>query len=166
MKKLYIIRHAKSDWEYPELTDFERPINARGRIDAPAIGDYLHKNNIKPDYIYSSPANRAITTARIVCYQLGFPFEGIQIKEKIYDATLGDLVSILQTTPDDKNEVILFGHNPGLTYLIEYLTGELLDSLPTCGVYGVEFNKDFYSWKDLYRGSGKGILFTSPKKLG
>ncbi|MEA2091216.1 MAG: histidine phosphatase family protein [Campylobacterota bacterium] len=160
MKKLYIIRHAKSSWKDLRLDDFDRPLNKRGRLNAPFMGEKLKKKKVVPDIIFSSSALRAKTTAKIIAKKIGFS-EDIIFKNSIYDASVSTLHKIL-TKIDDKNSIVfLFGHNPDLGMLSEsYL--DFYENIPTCGIVEIEFNCN--KWKDISNKNSKLISFDYPKK--
>src|SRR3990172_739632 len=144
MKRLYIIRHAKSSWDNSNLQDFERPLNARGERDAPFMGQKLAERGIKPDLILSSPANRAFKTAKIVAETVGYKKKNIVSDQNIYLSDLKTILKIIQNIDDTKNDVMIFGHNPCFTHLANYLSDANVDNIPTCGVFCVEF--DIKSW--------------------
>src|SRR2546421_80442 len=100
MKTLTLARHAKSSWDDLELSDFERPLNKRGRKDAPFMGELLHSRGFRPDLIVSSPANRALTTARIIAEELEYPLDRIIVNEKLYEADSGDILNVARATDD------------------------------------------------------------------
>src|SRR5690606_40347089 len=114
MKKLLLIRHAKSDWEDPFLNDHERPLSLRGLRDAPLMAQRLKKKNIFPDYILSSDAKRAKTTAVITAENLHFPKSQIQFVSELYHATPSALLAEIRNVPTTVETLFLFGHNPGL----------------------------------------------------
>ncbi len=161
MKKLYLMRHAKSDWNGYYVSDFERTLNKRGLHDAPMMGDVL-KEKISPDLIVASPAVRAKMTAETVAEKLGYPKENIRFEKGIYEASASDLTEIIHRLPDDAKEVLLVGHNPALTDLINRLGNVRLDNLPTAALVGFSFDTD--SWKDVEPGSGTYLFFEYPKK--
>jgi len=163
MKKLYLVRHAKSTREYPELTDFERPLNIRGRIDAPVMSELLKKMGITPDIILSSPANRALATARLFAEHLHYPLNKIKVVEEIYEAWRENLVDVLKKLDSGKVSVMLIGHNPGLQLLAEYLADFPHENIPTCGIVGLELHLD--DWSDIKEKSGKLLFFEFPKKV-
>jgi phosphohistidine phosphatase len=163
MKRLYIIRHAKSSWKEADIRDLDRPLNKRGEHDAPLMGKLLRDRGVLPDLIVSSPANRARTTARIIANEVGFAAEGIVLESTIYEAYLEDLVSIVQSLPNRANTVFLFGHNPALTYLANHFnTGELIMNVPTCGVCGIETSAD--DWSKIHPSNSSLVSFDYPKK--
>jgi phosphohistidine phosphatase len=163
MKKLYLIRHAKSSWSDPGLDDIERPLNKRGLKDAARMGKVLKKTLHKPDYVITSSARRAQETAEIFVDKIGFPVGKIVIEERIYDASTYDLLEIIKELDDKLDIVVLFGHNPGLTNLANLLNDVEIDNIPTCGVFAIEF--DVKSWRKISEKNGTFISFDYPKKL-
>lgn len=147
MKTLTILRHAKSSWSDASLSDAERPLNRRGERDAPIIGKRMASAGLRPALIVSSPALRAWTTARIVAEQLNYPREFLEKEPALYLASLDRLLDIVIAQDQSINNLMLVGHNPGLTMLVNYLSSGLTDNLPTCGV--VSFSLDTDSW-DIY----------------
>ena len=162
MKTLYITRHAKSSWKHAHITDFERPLNKRGHHDAPMMGGILRASGADIRIIRSSPANRAMTTARMIAEELGFPAENIETDERMYGAESRELAAIVQELPDSVDEVMIIGHNPGMMMLAERLAGFDEDNLPTCGIVCVDF--DVKSWRDVGPGTGKIRYFEFPKR--
>ncbi len=162
MKKLYLARHAKSSWKEPDLDDFDRPLNKRGKRDAPFIGQKLKEKNILPDMIISSPAKRAITTAKELASQMGFPKDNIVLDENIYEASGGELLSIIQQVNDKHESLMLVGHNPAFTSLHNYLADQYIDNIPTCSIAFIDLNVD--SWKEVEPNTGTLVDFEYPKK--
>ncbi len=162
MLTLYLLRHAKSSWNEPHLKDFDRPLNKRGKRDAPFMGDVFFRLGIKPDLIVSSPAERAITTARIVAEHIKYSPNKIVRNENIYYAESKKLVQLINELPDEAKKVILVGHNPTFTDTINYLSDYNLSNLPTCSMVGIDFNAD--SWKEITKNSGRVTLHEFPKK--
>lgn len=162
MKKLVLVRHAKSSWDNPEWNDFERPLNKRGHRDNPFMAELIAEKKIIPDMIISSPAMRAITTAEEFARQLGYDNSKIKHDINIYEKGPKYITKMLSEQSDDTNIIYVFGHNPDLTFLSSYLTGEYFDNVPTCGVVGIEFDID--SWKNIEKDNGKLLFFEYPKK--
>lgn len=162
MKILYLARHAKSSWSHPELIDFERPLNKRGKRDAPFMGKVLREMNVSPHLIITSPALRAFRTARIISSQLGYSVEDIFTAEAIYEATAGELIKLIQEIDNKFNSLMLFGHNPSLTLANNYLSNKTMENIPTCAIVCLQF--DVESWKDVKPDSGKLIFFEYPQK--
>lgn len=163
MKRLYLLRHAKSSWKHPDLSDFERPLNERGKRDAPVMGKRLKEMQIQPDLILSSPAKRAHKTAKIIAKEIDFPKKQIVTDESIYAAGVSTLLDLIRKIDDSFRQVILIGHNPGFTDLANYLTNAQLDNIPTCGIFCTDF--DIQSWKDVAEGKGTFVFFDYPKKI-
>lgn len=161
MKRLYLVRHAKSSWNHPELTDFERSLNKRGQRDAPEMGERLASKEVSLDLMVSSTATRAITTAGIIAQKIGYPVARIVEEEAIYAAQWAGLMAVVQDLPDKSDTVMLVGHNPGFTELAEYLTDAQIDNMPTCAVICAEF--DLRSWRDVSKGGGEMVFFDYPK---
>ena len=161
MKTLYLVRHAKSSWEEPSQSDFERLLNKRGQTDAPMMAKLLHRKNIIPDLMLSSPAARALLTAEIFAEELKYPAENIFKDERIYEATMRELTSVARSIDNKNSTVILFGHNPGLTNFANLLGNEFLPNLPTCAIVGLELIIE--SWTEVERDCGKTFLFDYPQ---
>lgn len=162
MKTLFVVRHAKSSWKEASLNDFDRPLNKRGKHDAPEMGKRLKRAQVKPDLIISSPAKRALDTAEIIAKEVGYPEGSIRKIDTIYEASLSDLIALIHALDDRYDTILLVGHNPGLTYLLNHLSGEHVQNLPTCGIYGLSFEVD--SWKKIVRHSGRVVFADSPKR--
>ena len=162
MKKLFLIRHAKSSWDYEELTDFERPLNERGRRDAQFMPKILIQQDLSPDLVITSPANRAITTAKYFCDSLGYFFNNIRVEPKLYGTGNDAILSVIQNIDNSFNNVILFAHNPGLTDLTNSLLNKRIDNVPTCGIVCLNLSID--SWNELSKDNSELIFFEYPKK--
>ena len=162
MKTLLLVRHAKSSWENKSISDFERVLNDRGKRDAPFMAGVLKKKGIKIDLILSSPAKRALITAKIFAKELGIPEKEIMADKNIYEASRKELLKLLIETDNSINNLMLFGHNPGLTYLSNYLCDFETDNIPTCGIISMQM--DFDSWKYLGNKSCNLKFFEYPKK--
>jgi phosphohistidine phosphatase len=164
MKNLYVIRHAKSSWDSTNLPDFDRPLNDRGKRDAPRMGKRLKEKSIIPDLMLSSPARRALSTCKRIAEVLEFPKEKIKTERALYHADEEDILSVIRAVSDKYNTVFLYGHNPGLTDFVNALSRDEsmnVDNVPTCGV--VAFSLDIESWKRIDFGKGKFVFFDFPK---
>jgi len=163
MKTLLILRHAKSSWDEPGLADIERPLNKRGKNDAPRIGTLIKEVDLIPDVILSSPAVRAMKTAESVADACGY--EGnIEIEEDFYPGSPGDYLEALNNLSDDPMRVMVVGHNPGLEELLNELTGET-EPLPTAAL--AQVNLPIQHWLDLDEHVlGKVIRIWRIKELG
>ena len=147
MKTLIIVRHAKSSWDSPGLSDHERPLNKRGLKDAPTMGARLAEWGPPVDRVISSSAVRALTTAELIIGEMGLPWDEIQILDELYHATEDDLLDVIQDQDDYIDGLMIFGHNPGMTYLVNDLSDLYLENLPTCGVAILQFEVE--SWEDV-----------------
>jgi len=164
MKRLLLIRHAKSSWDYPMLADFDRPLNPRGRHDAPIMALRLQALLTPPFRMIASPAARALTTAQLFAETFEVPESRISLDGRIYEATPGTLLHIINTLDDADDQVLLFGHNPGFTDIVHLLVDGPLPfiELPTCGIAMLGFEQT--RWQDIVPGSGKLLGFRYPKE--
>ena len=160
MKKLLIMRHGKSDWGAGSQRDFDRPLNERGRRDAPKIGSELKNRGLTPDLILSSPAERAKQTAEKASKSLEYKNE-IQWEESFYFGYFREILEKLNKVDDSNETVMIVGHNPTWSDLTEKLSGKYFD-MKTANVCILEFNG---SWKDLQEGKCKFVDAISPKDL-
>lgn len=163
MRSLFIMRHAKSSWDDPAQKDFDRTLNERGRKDATEMGRRLKKRGVKPDLVVSSPAVRALKTAKDVSKELDYPEKNIVQQPDMYEADIDTIVHIIRNLDDAYQNVMLFGHNPAFTGIIGYLTNQFIDNVPTAGV--VEISFDLPTWKQVTRQSGRLVAFDYPKNL-
>ncbi len=163
MLELFLLRHAKSSWDDPEVSDFDRPLNKRGKEDAPKMGEHLASVGVRPDLIVASPAKRAKKTAKAVARALGYDEERIVWKESIYEASPQTLLYLICALPQEAKRVMLVGHNPGLTMLANLLGDVTIDNIPTAGVVGIAF--DAKTWDAACKMRGHTIMFDYPKKL-
>ncbi len=167
-RELLILRHAKSDWDSSATTDYDRPLTRRGKHDAPKVGAWLYREGLVPDYVVSSPAERARQTAVKVCKGLEIGKGRIVWDPEVYEANLEDLLAVLARCPADASTVLLIGHNPGLEYLVRHLCGEDLESpadgklLPTAALVRLEMPE---SWDNLERGCAALVAITRPRGL-
>ena len=161
MKKLLLLRHAKSSWEDTSLSDFDRPLNERGLRAAPIIGEYMREKKIRPDLIICSPAKRTRETIALVLEAAGIETE-LRYDERIYEASVGQLVEIISQIEDDKTEVMLVGHNPGFENLLERLTGESV-RVPTAALARIALNSE--KWNEAATHAGQLEMFVKAKEL-
>ena len=120
--KLLVMRHAKSDWNKPYKRDFDRPLSKRGLKDSPRMGQWLKLNALVPDMIVSSPARRARHTAELVVTETGLGEKHLAYEQDLYDASLEDLLSVIEIYANLGGSLMLVGHNAGLDYLVEYMS--------------------------------------------
>jgi len=161
MKSLLLVRHAKSDWEDNTVKDFDRELSIRGRRTAPKMANHLKVDGFQPDLIISSPAQRAKSTTQFIVEQLELDESKLLFEQDIYEASVRVLLRIINDLPNNLNTIALVGHNPGLTYLTELITGEEIGNLPTFGV--VKINFDFDEWEMVSQATGSLEYFIYPK---
>lgn len=161
MKTLTLVRHAKSSWKDHSLTDRERPLNKRGKRDAPEMGRRIAAAGIRPSLIVSSPAVRAWTTARIIAEEIGYPREFLQRDDALYLASVNGILDVIVAQDAGFNNLMLVGHNPGFTEFANYLVPGLTDNIPTAGVVSVELDTDSWSFYD--KPGTKLLLYDFPK---
>jgi len=166
MKTLYLLRHAKSSWDDPELSDFDRPLNNRGLKDAPRMGKRLKEKRVTPDIMITSPAERALATCKEIARVLGFAEEKIITDRRLYHANEDQILKVikeLKDSPRDSEEIVmLFGHNPGLTEFANSLLNETIDNIPTTGVVAATLNVN--KWQEVRFGCGVMEFFDFPKR--
>ncbi len=163
MKTVYLVRHAKSSWDIPDLRDIERPLNERGLRDAPFMAKLLKSKGVKPDAILSSPAVRALTTAAFFKIELGLDGEDVRVRDEIYEAMPHAICRLINMLPEQDETVLLFGHNPTFTGVANLFTKDYIDNIPTCGI--VEIKADVGHWQDFTEKQAEvtGVFF--PKQF-
>ena len=161
MKTLYLLRHAKSSWNDSSLRDFDRPLNERGKATAPLIGKHLASENLGDPALICSPALRTRETAELVLKSANLNVEP-HFDERIYEASVRDLLQVISEIDEKKHLAILIGHNPGFQELLASLTGEHRP-MPTCALAKIVFKAG--SWKEVRAGDGTLEWFVTPKEL-
>ncbi len=161
MKILTLVRHAKSSWKDTSLADRDRPLNKRGKRDAPEMGRRIAAAGIRPSLIVSSPAVRAWTTARVVADAIGYPREFLQRDKNLYLGTVSSILDVIVAQDNGFNSLMLVGHNPGFTDFANYLVPGLTNNIPTAGVVSVELETDDWSLHDKPR--ARLLLYDFPK---
>ena len=162
MKTLLLVRHAKSSWDNFTLSDFERPLNERGKTDAPKMAKRLRKRNIKVDAFISSPAKRAKKTAEYFIKEFDRDKDEIIFISSLYDASVSDFNAAIKSIDDKYDRVALFSHNPGITQLAnELVAGAEIDNMPTCSIFAVQ--GDVEKWKDFSKVKKEFLFFDYPK---
>jgi len=161
MKRLYVLRHAKSSWDDANLADFDRPLNGRGKETAPFIGRVMRERGLMPDVVISSPAKRARETAKLVCE--GAEFIGtIRYDEGIYEASPHALVKAISSVEVAADSAMIVGHNPGMEGLIRYLTGNLAP-MPTASLAIIDL--EISQWSEMRQQIGDLVEVLRPKEL-
>lgn len=160
MKKLFLIRHGKSDWSNILLDDFDRPLNKRGKNDVPLMANILKEKNISPDLILASPAKRTKTTAKIIAKNIAY-LQDIQYDENIYEASAKTIVNLIKEVDNQVNTFFLVGHNPSLNIFTSQFIN-FKKNIPTTGIIEIEFNCD--NWRNIEECKCRLISFDYPKK--
>lgn len=161
MKTLFLVRHAKSSWESAGVDDFDRPLNDRGKQDAPEMAKRLKKKGILPGVFISSPAKRAHKTAKYFAETFGVEKEEILLVEKLYLAPVSAFMETIATIDDKHKSAVVFSHNPGITEFANVLTSVKIDNMPTCSIFAVQ--ADTENWKDFLREEKNFLFFDYPK---
>jgi phosphohistidine phosphatase len=161
VKKLLLVRHAKSSRDDPSLPDRDRPLDERGERDAPKMGKRLAKRDVKPDLLVSSPAKRALATAQLIAEEIGYKRKDIEVNDRLYASDADTLLEVIQELDDKLRCVMLFGHNPEFTELAHRLSSEISD-MPTCAV--AELGFDTKSWSDVGKVEPANVALDAPKK--
>jgi len=162
MKRLYLIRHAKSSKDLTGIKDKDRPLNKRGKREVRYIGKLLKKYGIVVQVFYSSPARRAFDTAAVIAKKVGFPLKKIKVVNLLYNSNIPKLMKVIKKIDDKMESAVIFGHNPEFFNLVNHLTPRMIRGFPTCGVFGIDFAID--SWRLAARKKGKLVFFEFPKK--
>lgn len=163
MKTVYIVRHAKSSWNYPKVKDKDRPLKERGILDAHLVAENLIKKISKPDVFVTSSANRALHTAVIFANTFNYPLANLQINSSLYSFSDGYLIKTIKALDDGFDSVIIFSHDHGISTFVNTYGNKKIHKVPTTGVIGITF--DIKHWKNLNpdRSNGKTILIDNPK---
>jgi phosphohistidine phosphatase len=161
MKTLYLVRHAKSSWDDPSLDDRERPLNGRGRRNAPVMAQRLAQREVRIDNLVSSPALRALTTAHYLAQGIGFDEESIEIEPQLYFSGVTYMLQRIQAADPVCEHLMLVGHNPDMTSLLNHLCGHQTYNMPTCAIATIEFSGD---WSQISARDGTLVDFDYPKK--
>lgn len=163
-RRLSLLRHAKSSWKDTGLDDFDRPLNSRGKHDAPMMGRRLLERGARPSLIITSPAKRARSTAKKIANSLNYPQEFLQSDKDLYLAGPEQILAVIARQDDQFHDIMVVGHNPGLTELASRLSGRYIDNVPTTGVVCLETEAE--SWTELAESRCNLLYFDYPKARG
>jgi len=163
-KILYLVRHAKSSWKDPSLPDRDRPLNKRGKRNSPDMGQRMAAQGHKPGLILSSPAKRARTTARNIARELGIEEAEIVIDDNLYFSGARGMIGVLERVDDQHRKVMLVGHNPAMTDLMNHLCDARVYNMPTCAIAIIGF--DMESWQRVRSTDGELLGYDYPKGSG
>ncbi|MEO7121151.1 MAG: histidine phosphatase family protein [Ginsengibacter sp.] len=161
MKTLILVRHAKSSWDNSVLTDFERPLNERGKHDAPQMAKRLKQKELEIDLFISSPAKRAKKTAEIFMHEFDLKEKNLLTIPALYEASVEKFLEVVSDIKDKNHTVALFAHNPGLTDFINLLECYPVYEMPTCGVFALKIKSK--KWKDIKDAEKEFLFFDYPK---
>ena len=162
MKRLTLLRHAKSSWGQPGLADHDRPLNQRGQHDAPLMARRLVTHDVRPSLIVTSSAKRARQTAKLLAREIGYPIEFMHTEKSLYLADPTTILEVIETQEDAFTDIIICCHNPGITDLANQLSGLAIDNVPTCGMVIITTDTDH--WSEIASSARSFIGFDYPKK--
>lgn len=163
MRLLTLVRHAKSSWDQPGQRDFDRALNERGVHDAPRMAAHVSRMAGTPDRIVSSPAVRALTTARVFAEVMGMKPDQLIEQKRIYEASASTLLSLVQDFDDEFRHIMMFGHNPGFSEFAHLLAPVSFDDLSTCAAVQIGF--DTNRWSEVDEGRGLQRFYAYPKQF-
>ncbi|HWB94312.1 MAG TPA: histidine phosphatase family protein [Puia sp.] len=161
MKTLLIVRHAKSSWDNADMSDIDRPLNDRGKRDAPVMAQRVVKTGVRIDRFVSSPAKRARQTAEFFVKAFGRKENEIVFIPELYHASMPTFKEVVGGLDNADGTVALFSHNPGITAFVNILTEVRLDNMPTCGVFAVK--SPAKQWSEFLSAGPQLLFFDYPK---
>lgn len=161
MKTVLVIRHAKSSWESGVISDFDRPLNERGKRDAPIMARRLLSRPMAIDLFVSSPAKRARHTARVFVEEYGLKKEDLLLEPELYHPSIPVFYGLIARLEKQYSSVAIFSHNPGITDFVNSLATAQVDNIPTCGIFAIR--ADVNDWKDFATARKEFLFFDFPK---
>ena len=161
MKKIFVLRHSKSSWKDSSLGDFHRPLNSRGKTDAPMMSSYLSTRIDMIDFLHCSSAIRTYDTSKYFIERINFI--NIEYDESLYHSSSLEIMNNIKYYDEQYNSAMIIAHNPGLTNFVNQITNIMLDNLPTTGL--VEINFDCEKWADISQENSTVIDIKFPKQL-
>jgi phosphohistidine phosphatase len=161
-KVLHLVRHAKSSWDYDGIADIDRTLKSKGIQHAYEISRKLKMSDEVPDRLISSPANRALHTAVIFARNFGFSLKDLQINNLLYESSADEILEFIKSVPDNSKSLMIFGHNPDMTDLVNYFVKSPVEDIPTSGVAKLIFKCQ--SWKEISRENLEREFFYFPSK--
>lgn len=162
-KYLYLVRHAKTQRESIDNTDFSRELADRGLRDSSIIGAYCKQHAYNLDMIISSPANRAYATAELIAQQMDYDPDNIHTNEELYMASIRTFLQVINQLKDEWNHVMVVSHNPAVTYLGEYISNAEVGDMPTGAVMKIKF--DISTWAEVSQNVGFLEDYVSPRMI-
>jgi phosphohistidine phosphatase len=163
MKTLYLVRHAKSSWSHPGLSDFKRPLIDTGIRRNRKIIRYLNEKGISVDMIKSSPAVRTLETAKLIAAGIDYPVENISREPVLYEASLNDFLDVIYDTADEIRSLMVVGHNLTITHVVNFFLGPEIEILPTSGLVAISFDTEH--WKGITSARPEQLFVVFPKML-
>jgi phosphohistidine phosphatase len=163
MKTLYLVRHAKSSWEEPGISDIARPLVEKGIKKTELVIQYFQKHHLVVDLMVTSPAVRALETAKLFAKGIGYPESKITIENRIYETYYDKILDVIYGTSNEINSLMIFGHNPTITHLANLFLHPGVDFLPTTGVACISFKTE--KWEDIPLTEPKKEFVIFPKML-
>ncbi len=160
MKTLFLVRHAKAVQNMLSLADIDRPLTERGFAEAHLMGKKLAAEKFRPELIVSSPGIRALSTALVFARNLSYPQNRVQIIESLFNASVEKLVNAIHQFDDTIERAMLFGHNPSITNIVNLLSDQYIEHIPTAGYCSISFSVDH--WSEVSTRSGKLLSFEFP----
>jgi len=161
MKQLLLVRHAKSSWDDASINDIDRPLNDRGKKDAPKMAERLLDKKVKIDGFYSSPAKRALSTCKLFIKTYDKKEKNIVEVEELYEPQIQNFFNVVKKADNDFYTIALFSHNPGITAFANQLTNVQVDDMPTCSIFAIKV--DIKKWEDFEEGEKLFWFFDYPK---
>jgi phosphohistidine phosphatase len=161
LKTVYILRHAKSSWSNPGLADIERPLNKRGKKDAPLMANVMKRFNYFPEMIILSPSVRTQATVKPIVKTLKLKEYQLEIDESLYHGYYDNYEEIIRQLDPELKSVMLVGHNPGITFIANSCTGPILDNVPTCGLLVIQ--SEIEDWKSFSFSESTLVKYHFPK---
>ncbi len=162
-KTLILVRHATAEDQSFRIKDFDRNLNSKGLSESLAMGKWLVQEGVKPDVFVSSPASRAFKTAEIIAGQFKVSIDEIQKQEGIYDGGPRAYLHALTNASEQYSTLMLFGHNPDITYFAEYLSGASIGSMKKGSAAFIEFKNQ--KWEEISAKTGDLVLYKTPKQV-
>jgi len=163
LKQILLVRHAKSSWDDPSLSDFDRPLNDRGENDAPIMAKKMKERKIKLDALITSPAKRAKQTCKYFAKELDIRKKKIVEVEELYEAGPDNFYNVIENLKNKWDRVAIFSHNPGVSSFANFLTDTHIDDMPTCAVFAIK--ADLKKWKDFREAKKEFWFFDYPKNV-
>ncbi|MBN1870901.1 MAG: histidine phosphatase family protein [Candidatus Omnitrophica bacterium] len=163
MKRLILVRHAKSGWKNTRMADFNRPLTKKGKADALTMGKRLWKNKLKPDLIISSPAKRALATAKMMAREIKYPLGGILMEPSIYNSDVPKLLKAVRNVNNAVQKLMIVGHNPEFSEFCNFLIPTKIEDYPTSSVVIIDLNVK--GWKGVSSRKGTLVSFDHPKRI-